>query len=295
MVKEYNTATTEDDPCFNDLMWKTVEDKTCNDFDHIKQNASDRLKCEDYGYLQDTISEETADNSCCVCGGGYRNGNLTGQKLRVGIPINYDSVYYWFNLSDGNFTGGSIVEYTLKTAHSHGFGMYPTQKFSSAANKLYPNDTWNGCVYDASRGNVDLCLGNFWETLNRGNKGLRTMDFFPNHFILVSPVKDISILQNMFSVGQGFTWQAWIAILCMIFYMGFVMNIVQGHVCKKPENDNEEDDKVKIDKYSRRGLTSFIFRLCYMSIRSFVSSDNVESTDTPSRSEQIITVGFVVC
>ena len=99
----------------------------------------------------------------------------------------------------------------------------------------------------------------------------------------------------MFSVGQSFTWQAWIAILCMIFYMGFVMNIVQGHVCKKLENDNEEDDKVKIDKYSRRGLTSFIFRLCYISIRSFVSSDNVESTDIPSRSEQIITMGFVVC
>ena len=292
---EFNASTTDDDVCFDNLDWETVENKSCDDFDSIEKD-SDRLNCLDYGYLYDFISEESANNSCCVCGGGYRNGNLTGQKVRVGIPSFYDSTYYWFNISDGNITLGSIVDYTIETARSHGFGLYPTQKFSTAANKAYPNDDWEGCVFDVSRGNVDLCLGNFWEALNRGNKGLRTMDLFPNHFVMVSPIEKDSLLETIFSVGRSFTWQAWIAIVCMIFYMGFVMSIVQGNVMKQSGEDPSVDHKRSNEKKCARNRASnFVLSMFYTSIRSFVAGDNVNNAENPSRSEQIITIGFVVC
>ena len=281
-TNEFVEEADENKTCIDATYWTTVNKRNCSYYDDATST-----KCHDFGYLENSITGESANDVCRVCGGGYRDGNLTGLKLRAGYSPDIDSLYVIYTLSDNTTRGGSVVDYAHEISNMFGFGLYPVSNYSHNAWAQHPENEWERCIYDVQMGNLDICIGPYWKTLSRGNPADYTMNVFTNSLVMIVPLEEETWLESMFAVGETFTERAWIAILFMIFYMGFVLNIVT-----KNNNDEEDADRSLRGHAARfeRSLRS----ICYMSIRSFVSGDAVNGTDDPSRSEQLIVVGFVV-
>ena len=110
-----------------------------------------------------------------------------------------------------------------------------------------------------------------------------TLPMAESTFYIVSPVVQSSIWESVLSVGKSFDEIAWMTILVMIAYAGVVLHIIT--------RDSADEAKVV------NGPCSFLsqsLHICYVSIRSFVSSDTVESQDNPTKVEKIVVIGFVV-
>ena len=126
-------------------------------------------------------------------------------------------------------------------------------------------------------------LGPFWRTLARSNLANMTLPIAISEFFIISPVKQSSTLETVFSVGKSFDDMAWFAIIAMIAYAGVILHIVTRHHASEKERIN--------------GPCSCLTRslhICYVTVRSFVASDSVESTENPSKVEKIVVIGFVI-
>jgi len=149
-----------------------------------------------------------------------------------------------------------------------------------------------------------FCSGPFWATYSRGellsihdlarsikssnhvdfikgNKANRTHAFAHDDLYIVSYVESVDFSEALFSVFRPFGVYCWIAILAMFFIMGISLNIV-GRV------------QARVKNKSCRNVFAFSLHIIYVSLRSFIIGDAVETSDEPSLSEKCIAIGFAV-
>jgi len=266
----------EDQQCFDTLKWESFDNITCS-------SINDSMNCSMTGHYEDLLTGETANDSCCACGGGYR-GTMIGKTLRVSYPGDSDKPYYLYTDFDNNGKKmGAIPSFLHDVLKSLGGGMYPV-KNNSPYSQHISGSSYSQCLDDLNYGNVDLCIGPFWASHSRGNKGNATDAVATDDFYIVSPVTQVPYIETIFSVGMPFSQYAWFGILAMLFLIGISLNIVS-------KRDNQQEDGCVSNPLK---LLSKSLHICFLSLRSFVSGDAVNGSEEPTKAEKIIVIGLVV-
>lgn len=161
---------------------------------------------------------------------------LEGTTLRVGVPALYypdhykltsnGSIIYW-NLNiyagEGDFTG-IYIDYIEKIADAGGFELeYLPVSTGGIVDAGW--DSWSGCINDLSRGLLDICIGNFWETAARRSVATFTTPILDDEFYLLVP--KLTVDSSFFSQDQlgkvfgPFENNLWYALTLITFGMGF--------------------------------------------------------------------------
>ena len=192
-------------------------------------------------------------NRCCVCGGGIRNSNLTGNTIRAGIPkYNSSSIFSFFTNSTED-VDGSIIRFVEDASRSVGLGIEEID---------YPSGGFSECVEELVSGeNIDVCLGNFWEASNRKIAAESTNVLFPDLFYLLTRVKhDGSFVEVLREVVNPFSVDLWLIILAALIFMCLGSAIVRS-------NPHDHEWRVRgnifkrIIKILRKSITSLFVAL----------------------------------
>lgn len=166
---------------------------------------------------------------------------LQGTTLRVGIP----SIYFpdHFKLGDdgnpisfdrdinagvGDFQGIYIQLLDDIAADANFTVKY--ESVSAAALEEH-GSAWTACVQDVGRGLLDLCIGNYWETVPRRSLSQFSTFLFSENFYLIVPLpREInSIGAQMGKLFQPFTSTLWLTIILATIGVGFSYGILSTH------------------------------------------------------------------
>jgi len=172
--------------------------------------------------IQNTFKSHSYCNRCCVCGGGIRNSNLTGNIIRAGIPkYNSSSIFSFFTNSTKD-VDGSIIRFVEDASRSVGLGIEEID---------YSSGGFSECVEELVSGeNIDVCLGNFWEASNRKIAAESTDLLFPDLFYLLTRVKhDGSFVEVLRKVVNPFSVDLWLIILAALIFMCLGSAIVRSN------------------------------------------------------------------
>lgn len=159
---------------------------------------------------------------------------LQGKTLRVGVPsILYPDHYKLdangtpidfdadINAGVGDFKG-MYIDLLNDIATQANFTVV-FDSVSAGSRKKHEDEPWTSCTQDVGRGLLDMCIGNFWETVPR-----RQMSQFSTHiisevFYMIVPLpKEVDgIGAQMGKLFQPFTPTLWFTILLATIGVGF--------------------------------------------------------------------------
>ena len=212
----------------------------------------------------------------------------------MGVTRDAEAPYLLFNYTNTttglskSISDGAVMNFTRQVAISSGLGLYPVQSYSLSAredaeNNTDYNSTWDLCYHDVVRGHVDMCFGPYLKTKARVNRAIFTKPVFHNDYYMIVPLKEKSFVEQFGSISKPFETNAWLFILAMLVYVGVALQIVRNPTRKEA-----------YEKPNFCLMWKKIVHVSYVSIKSFLSSEIVDESSAPKKSEKLIVIGFTV-
>ena len=166
---------------------------------------------------------------------------LQGRVVRAAIPATWYP-YAFGHDADGNVLpdwtpGPEIVgepmgifpEFMNAVAERAGFTFeYMTPTYGS---RVAQGGSWEGCISDVGKGNLDICIQAMYVTPKREKLSLFTMplDHDTAHMVIPTPKVDNSLGSEILKPFQPFDIQLWAAILAVTVLTGVVLTMLTGN------------------------------------------------------------------
>lgn len=164
---------------------------------------------------------------------------LVGRTLKVGVPAlhfpnhyrlneNEEAILFSEDINDGvGELKGIYIDFLLELANSGNFEVefHPVSRGSHLGPEW---SAWSGCIFDVSRGLLDMCVGNFWETSLRRSVVTFSTPLINEHFYMMVPkpkVKD-DVITQLALVFEPFTPSLWAVIVVATFLVGIMYTIL---------------------------------------------------------------------
>ena len=166
---------------------------------------------------------------------------LKGATLRVGVPAQYYPDHFkldadgnpilWnldINAGVGEFQG-IYIELLTKIALFAGFTIQ-YESVSANAREQHAG-TWDACIQDVGLGILDMCVGDFWETMERRERVQFTTAIYNELFYMrvPKPRNDDSFLAAIQKLFQPFTPSLWLTIVLAIIVVGLSYTILDSN------------------------------------------------------------------
>ena len=157
--------------------------------------------------------------------------------------------------------------------------------FSANVSEVYSGgSSYTRCVWEVYLGNVDLCVGDFWETDERRRTSMFTSaldsDFFKLGTMPSGPVDSLNIL----GIFKPFHADLWTLNVFMIIISGLAIWFVEKHTPYNSDYDSE------VLKHKPLGVAEGMAKAVWLKMATYVFGDPmVNSTTWPGR---LIVLGF---
>ena len=113
---------------------------------------------------------------------------LRGKTLHVSYPGDSSSDYTLVTRDDNGQKTGSVVAFMNEIAAKGGF-FYELHNVSEASTDWSARNaggsSWTACVHEVALGETDICIGNFWVTIQRLQLATFTSSLYNDEWKLV--------------------------------------------------------------------------------------------------------------
>jgi hypothetical protein len=160
--------------------------------------------------------------------------------------------------------GGILVKLVTAIAEKHDPPLVPSllKGFASKRSRSsFPNSSFTACVMDVAVGNIDVCIGNFWLTLDRLSMGVNFVQpFGQDEFYILAPIMD-DFLVDSFGEMLGRPWlpfspDLWVCFFAFIAFASFVTFLTDtvfdlGDMYEPGGDAGDFQNPTKIGRYFR--------------------------------------------
>jgi len=160
--------------------------------------------------------------------------------------------------------GGILVKLVTAIAEKHDPPLVPNllKGFASKRSRSsFPNSSFTACVMDVAVGNIDVCIGNFWLTLDRLSMGVNFVQpFGQDEFYILAPIAD-DFLVDSFGEMLGRPWlpfspELWVCFFGFIAFASFVTFLTDtvfdvGDIYEPGGDPGDFQNPTKIGRYCR--------------------------------------------
>ena len=165
-----------------------------------------------------------------------RFNSMSGKTLRVGFPAG-DDYPYTFDSSNGIMhagddrrVAGASVELLADILH-HAGANGTAAAILPLSRKLYPGSGYSACCHSVALGALDVCAGNYWQSLQRLQLTTFGPMVFPDYFVFAA-LQDAELksgaayfFDQAGKVFKPFTWKLWLLIVSVVALMGLWIHI----------------------------------------------------------------------
>lgn len=168
------------------------------------------------------------------------SNHLAGATIRVGVPAHHFPDHFKLdtagnpifnnddiNVGEGEFMG--IYIDVLKEMALHGNFTVQYESVSSG-NIEETGSRWTACAKDVGQGLLDMCVGNFWETIERRRATQFTAAVFNEIFYMRVPLpqQDTSLGVEIQKLFRPFNQTLWMTILLATIVVGFTYTALES-------------------------------------------------------------------
>jgi hypothetical protein len=161
--------------------------------------------------------------------------------------------------------GGILVKLVNALAAKHDPPLVPrllTGFGAKRSKSFYPDSSFTACVMDVAVGNIDLCIGNFWMTVERLAMGVDFVQpFGHDDFYVFAPiVEDSNVVDSFGEMLQRpwmpFSSSLWCCFFAFIVFASFVTFLTDtvfdvGDIFEPGREDGDFQNPTKIGRYFR--------------------------------------------
>ena len=168
-------------------------------------------------------------------------------RLRISFPgasgsgytIRRNGGYSGFSVNNGtrremsnSGRHGSVVDFFDTMMKDYGITRFEVVEVSAASAAKFPESSFSACVHEVALGTTDVCIGNFWPTLERRLMASFTTGIYQDNFHMITKkfIKEPGSFKIEYFFAFFSVWpaQSWIAIGGMLLYASVAMWVIEG-------------------------------------------------------------------